>query len=68
LGRRSDQVQIGLADGLTLTMPKGPRLKSWTPGITLWNRHQGTYCRQVDVLGQVEVRMGDEIVHKLRAL
>jgi D-alanyl-D-alanine carboxypeptidase (penicillin-binding protein 5/6) len=57
----NDQVQIGLAEGLTLTMPKG-QAEKLDASITLESPIKAPVIAG-DVLGQVEVRLGDEIVH-----
>ena len=57
-----DTVQLGLQDGLMLTLPKGQsdRLEA---SLTL-NKPIIAPIQVGDVLGEVEVKLGDEVVHK----
>jgi serine-type D-Ala-D-Ala carboxypeptidase (penicillin-binding protein 5/6) len=54
-------VEVGLTDGLTMTMPKGT-MDKLEASITM-NRSIKAPIAAGDVLGQVEVRDGEEIVH-----
>ena len=57
-----DKVELGLQDGLMLTLPKGQADKL-EAGITL-NKPILAPIQVGDVLGEVEVKLGDEVVHK----
>lgn len=56
-----NQVDVGLADGLILTLPKGQADKL-DATITLDSTTKAPIARG-DVLGQVEVKLGDDVVH-----
>lgn len=56
-----DQVELGLADGLTLTMPRG-QMDKLEAGVTVNNAIKAPIAAG-DELGQVEVKLGDEVVH-----
>ncbi|MBQ0778353.1 MAG: serine-type D-Ala-D-Ala carboxypeptidase, partial [Pseudomonas sp.] len=55
------QVQLGLADGLTLTLPKG-QVEKLVAGITVNSPIKAPIVAG-DVLGEVEVKLGDEVMH-----
>ena len=55
------QVKAGLAQDLTLTLPKG-QLEKLQASMTL-NPQITAPIAQGDVLGKVEVKMGDQVVH-----
>jgi serine-type D-Ala-D-Ala carboxypeptidase (penicillin-binding protein 5/6) len=55
------QVKAGLASDLTLTLPKG-QLDKLQAGMTL-NPQLTAPIQQGDVIGKVEVRLGEEVVH-----
>lgn len=55
------QVKAGLADDLTLTLPKG-QLDKLQAGMVL-NPQLTAPIAQGDVIGQVQVKLGDEVVH-----
>jgi D-alanyl-D-alanine carboxypeptidase (penicillin-binding protein 5/6) len=57
----SRQVKAGLAEDLTLTLPKG-QLEKLQAGMTL-NPQLIAPIQQGDVIGKVEVKLGDEVVH-----
>jgi len=54
------QVKAGLAEDLTLTMPKG-QLEKLQASMTL-NPQLIAPIQQGDVIGKVEVKLGDEVV------
>ncbi len=56
-----NEVPLGLADGLVMTMPKG-QVEKLQAGITMDSPIKAPIVAG-DVLGQVEVKMGDEILH-----
>ena len=56
-----DQVELGLADGLTLTMQRG-QMDKLEAGVTVNNAIKAPIAAG-DELGQVEVKLGDEVVH-----
>ena len=56
-----NQVDVGLAEGLILTLPKGQADKL-DATITLDSTTKAPIARG-DVLGQVEVKLGDDVVH-----
>ncbi|WP_373286441.1 D-alanyl-D-alanine carboxypeptidase family protein [Halopseudomonas salina] len=56
-----NQVALGLTDGLVMTLPKG-QAEKLEAGITIDSSIKAPIAVG-DVLGQVEVRLGDEIVH-----
>ncbi|WP_442908970.1 D-alanyl-D-alanine carboxypeptidase family protein [Halopseudomonas sp.] len=56
-----DKVDLGLQHGLQLTLPKG-QLAQLEAGITLQTPVQAP-IKAGDVLGQVEVKLGDKVVH-----
>ena len=58
---QADQVDAGLADGLVLTLPKGQADKL-EAAVTL-NPVIKAPIAAGDVLGQVEVKLGEEVVH-----
>jgi len=58
---QQEQVDLGLQNGLQLTLPKG-QLDRLEAGITMQTPIQAP-IKAGDVLGQVEVKLGDEIVH-----
>ncbi|HBX56629.1 D-alanyl-D-alanine carboxypeptidase family protein [Pseudomonas sp. UBA2684] len=55
------QLKAGLANDLTLTLPKG-QLDKLQAGMTL-NPQLIAPIAQGDVIGKVEVKLGDEVVH-----
>ncbi|OLU19500.1 serine-type D-Ala-D-Ala carboxypeptidase [Pseudomonas sp. PA1(2017)] len=55
------QVKAGLAHDLTLTLPKG-QLEKLQASMTL-NQQITAPIAQGDVIGKVEVKMGDQVVH-----
>jgi D-alanyl-D-alanine carboxypeptidase (penicillin-binding protein 5/6) len=55
------QVKAGLADDLTLTLPKG-QLEKLQAGMTL-NPQLIAPIQQGDVIGKVEVKLGEQVVH-----
>ncbi|HWV09374.1 D-alanyl-D-alanine carboxypeptidase [Pseudomonas sp. GD03944] len=57
----TSQVKAGLANDLTLTLPKG-QLDKLQAGMTL-NPQLTAPIAQGDVIGKVEVKLGDEVVH-----
>jgi D-alanyl-D-alanine carboxypeptidase (penicillin-binding protein 5/6) len=57
----SRQLKAGLANDLTLTLPKG-QLEKLQAGMTL-NPQLIAPIQQGDVIGKVEVKLGDEVVH-----
>lgn len=58
---QSPQVKAGLAQDLTLTLPKG-QLEKLQASMTL-NPQITAPIAQGDVIGKVEVKMGDQVVH-----
>ena len=58
---QSDQVDAGLAEGLVLTLPKG-QVDKLEAGVTM-NPVIKAPIAAGDVLGQVEVKLGEEVVH-----
>jgi serine-type D-Ala-D-Ala carboxypeptidase (penicillin-binding protein 5/6) len=56
-----DKVDLGLQNGLQMTLPKG-QLDKLEAGITLQTPVQAP-IKAGDVLGQVEVKLGEEVVH-----
>ncbi|VXC81281.1 D-alanyl-D-alanine carboxypeptidase DacC [Pseudomonas sp. 8Z] len=58
---QSSQVKAGLAQDLALTMPKG-QLDKLQASMTL-NPQLMAPIAQGDVIGKVEVKLGDEVVH-----
>ncbi|HDY97561.1 MAG TPA: D-alanyl-D-alanine carboxypeptidase [Pseudomonas sabulinigri] len=56
-----DKVDLGLQNGLQLTLPKG-QLDKLEAGITMQTPIQAP-IKAGDVLGQVEVKLGDKVVH-----
>lgn len=56
-----NEVALGLADGLVMTMPKG-QAEKLEAGITM-NSTIKAPITAGDVLGQVEVKLGDEVLH-----
>lgn len=56
-----NEVALGLADGLVMTMPKG-QAEKLEAGITM-NSPIKAPIAAGDVLGQVEVKLGDEVLH-----
>ena len=56
-----NQVGVGLAEGLVLTLPKGQADKL-EASVTLDSTIKAPIARG-DVLGQVEVKLGEEVVH-----
>ena len=58
---QKNQVKAGLAQDLALTMPKG-QLEKLQAGMTL-NPQLIAPIAQGDVIGKVEVKLGDEVVH-----
>jgi len=57
----SSQVKAGLANDLTLTLPKG-QMDKLQAGMVL-NPQLIAPIAQGDVIGKVEVKLGDEVVH-----
>ena len=57
----SRQVKAGLAEDLTLTLPKG-QLEKLQAGMTL-NPQLIAPIQQGDVIGKVEVKLGEQVVH-----
>ncbi|MGE8500253.1 MAG: D-alanyl-D-alanine carboxypeptidase family protein [Pseudomonas sp.] len=57
----TSQVKAGLAKDLTLTLPKG-QLDKLQAGMTL-NPQLTAPIAQGDVIGKVEVKLGEEVVH-----
>ncbi|MGE8362896.1 D-alanyl-D-alanine carboxypeptidase family protein [Pseudomonas sp.] len=57
----TSQVKAGLANDLTLTLPKG-QLDKLQAGMTL-NPQLTAPIAQGDVIGKVEVKLGEEVVH-----
>ncbi|MBB2493664.1 D-alanyl-D-alanine carboxypeptidase family protein [Aquipseudomonas ullengensis] len=55
------QVKAGLTEDLTLTLPKG-QIKQLKAAMTL-NPQLQAPLKQGDVIGKVEVKLGDEVVH-----
>lgn len=58
---QASQVKAGLAQDLSLTMPKG-QLDKLQAGMTL-NPQLVAPIAKGDVIGKVEVKLGDEVVH-----
>ncbi len=58
---QQDAVDVGLSEGLVLTLPKG-QLDKLEASIAMNSRIKAPIATG-DVLGQVEVRDGDEVVH-----
>ncbi len=58
---QANQVKAGLAQDLTLTLPKG-QLEKLQASMTL-NQQITAPIAQGDVIGKVEVKMGDQVVH-----
>ena len=58
---QASQVKAGLAQDLALTMPKG-QLEKLQASMTL-NPQLIAPIQQGDVIGKVEVKLGDEVVH-----
>ena len=58
---QSNAVKGGLAEDLTLTLPKG-QLEQLQAGMTL-NPQIVAPVKAGDVIGKVEVKLGDEVVH-----
>ena len=58
---QTSQVKAGLAHDLTLTLPKG-QLEKLQASMTL-NQQITAPIAQGDVIGKVEVKMGDQVVH-----
>ena len=58
---QAPQVKAGLAQDLTLTLPKG-QLEKLAASMTL-NPQITAPIAQGDVIGKVEVKMGDQVVH-----
>ncbi|WP_027911208.1 D-alanyl-D-alanine carboxypeptidase family protein [Pseudomonas sp. URMO17WK12:I4] len=58
---QTSQVKAGLAQDLTLTLPKG-QLEKLQASMTL-NQQITAPIAQGDVIGKVEVKMGDQVVH-----
>jgi len=58
---KDGQVDTGLADGLVLTLPKG-QAEKLEATVTLDSTIKAPIAAG-DVLGQVEVKMGEEVVH-----
>ncbi|OLU34080.1 D-alanyl-D-alanine carboxypeptidase family protein [Pseudomonas sp. PA27(2017)] len=58
---QASQVKAGLAHDLTLTLPKG-QLEKLQASMTL-NQQITAPIAQGDVIGKVEVKMGDQVVH-----
>jgi len=58
---QTNQVKAGLAQDLTLTLPKG-QLEKLQASMTL-NPQITAPIAQGDVIGKVEVKMGDQVVH-----
>ncbi|KAB0548200.1 D-alanyl-D-alanine carboxypeptidase [Pseudomonas fulva] len=58
---QASQVKAGLAQDLTLTLPKG-QLEKLQASMTL-NQQITAPIAQGDVIGKVEVKMGDQVVH-----
>ncbi|WP_373185076.1 D-alanyl-D-alanine carboxypeptidase family protein [Halopseudomonas sp.] len=56
-----NEVSLGLADGLVMTLPKG-KAEKLDAGITM-NSPIKAPIAAGDVLGQVEVKLGDEVLH-----
>jgi D-alanyl-D-alanine carboxypeptidase (penicillin-binding protein 5/6) len=56
-----NEVALGLADGLVMTMPKG-QAEKLEAGITM-NSTIKAPINAGDVLGQVEVKLGEEVLH-----
>lgn len=56
-----DQVSLGLVDGLVMTMPRG-QMENLEAGVTMESAIKAPIAAG-DVLGQVEVKLGDEVVH-----
>tara|TARA_R110001606_G_scaffold399282_1_gene583544 strand:+ start:161838 stop:163025 length:1188 start_codon:yes stop_codon:yes gene_type:complete len=56
-----NQVALGLTDGLVMTLPKG-QAEKLEAGITIDSSIKAPIAAG-DVLGQVEVKLGDEVVH-----
>jgi len=56
-----DKVDLGLQNGLQMTLPKG-QVDKLEAGITMQTPVQAP-IKAGDVLGQVEVKLGDEVVH-----
>ncbi len=56
-----DQVELGLNDGLVLTMPRG-QMDKLEAGVTVNNAIKAPIAAG-DVLGQVEVKLGEDVVH-----
>lgn len=56
-----NEVALGLADGLVMTMPKG-QAEKLEAGITM-NSTIKAPITAGDVLGQVEVKLGEEVLH-----
>ncbi|HSC83958.1 MAG TPA: D-alanyl-D-alanine carboxypeptidase family protein [Pseudomonas sp.] len=55
------QVKAGLTEDLTLTLPKG-QIKQLKASMTV-NPQLQAPLKQGDVIGKVEVKLGDEVVH-----
>jgi len=58
---QTNQVKAGLAQDLTLTLPKG-QLEKLQASMTL-NQQITAPIAHGDVIGKVEVKMGDQVVH-----
>ncbi|AEF23583.1 MULTISPECIES: D-alanyl-D-alanine carboxypeptidase family protein [Pseudomonas] len=58
---QTSQVKAGLAQDLTLTLPKG-QLEKLQASMTL-NQQITAPIAKGDVIGKVEVKMGDQVVH-----
>ncbi|MBV7561554.1 D-alanyl-D-alanine carboxypeptidase family protein [Pseudomonas sp. sia0905] len=58
---QASQVKAGLAQDLTLTLPKG-QLEKLQASMTL-NQQITAPIAKGDVIGKVEVKMGDQVVH-----
>nr|WP_093397293.1 D-alanyl-D-alanine carboxypeptidase family protein [Halopseudomonas xinjiangensis] len=56
-----DQVELGLNEGLVMTMPRG-QMDKLEAGVTMNNAIKAPIAAG-DVLGQVEVKLGEEVVH-----
>ena len=56
-----NEVSLGLTDGLVMTMPKG-QAEKLEAGITMNSPIKAPIVAG-DVLGQVEVKLGEEVVH-----
>jgi D-alanyl-D-alanine carboxypeptidase (penicillin-binding protein 5/6) len=56
-----NQVALGLADGLVMTLPKG-QAEKLEAGITMDSPIKAPIAAG-DVLGRVEVKLGDKVMH-----